>query len=85
MSLYIKNKETCSLANELANLTGETKTAAITVALHERLERERRRRCMEARTRELRAIAERCAKLIGPGTTAIDHGELLYDDLGLPK
>ncbi len=85
MSLNIKNKETCSLASELASLTGETKTAAITVALRERLEHERHRRGIEARTRELRAIAERCAKLMGPDSTAIDHGELLSDDLGLPK
>ena len=40
MSLNIKNEETCRLAAELARLTGETKTGAITVALRERLERE---------------------------------------------
>ena len=38
MSLNIKNVETCRLAGELAHLTGETKTGAITVALKERLE-----------------------------------------------
>ena len=65
MSLNIKNTETCSLASELASLTGETKTAAITVALRERLKHERRRRGIEARARELRAIAERCAKFMG--------------------
>ena len=42
MSLNIKNEETCRLADELARLTGETKTGAITVALRERLEREKR-------------------------------------------
>ncbi len=42
MSLNIKNQETCRLATELARLTGETKTGAITVALRERLDRERR-------------------------------------------
>ena len=35
--------------------------------------------------RELRAIAERCAKLMGPGPSAVDHGDLLYDERGLPK
>ena len=49
MSLNIKNKETCRLAGELARLTGETMTGAITVALKERLERERRERSVEAR------------------------------------
>ena len=36
MSLNIKNEETCRLAGELAHLTGETMTGAITVALRER-------------------------------------------------
>ena len=44
MSLNIKNEETCRLAGELARLTGETMTGAITVALRERLEREKRAR-----------------------------------------
>ena len=39
MSLNIENEETCQLARELAELTGETVTGAITVALRERLER----------------------------------------------
>jgi len=85
MSLNIKNDETCRLASDLAQLTGETMTGAITVALRERLQRERRRRGREARARELRAIADRCAKLMGPGPSAIEHGDLLYDDQGLPR
>ena len=44
MSLNIKNEETCRLAGELARLTGETMTGAITVALRDRLEREKRLR-----------------------------------------
>ena len=85
MGLNIKNDETCRLAGQLAQLTGETKTGAITVALRERLERERRRRSTETRARELRAIAERCAKLMGPGPSAVEHGDMLYDERGLPK
>ncbi len=85
MGLNIKNDETCSLASELASLTGETKTGAITVALRERLEREHRRRDVANRARKLRAIAERCATLMGPGPSAIEHGDLLYDERGLPK
>ena len=85
MSLNIKNDEACSLASELARLTGETKTGAITVALRERLEREQRKRDLASRARKLRAIAERCATLMGPGPSAIEHGDLLYDERGLPK
>ena len=85
MSLNIKNEETCRLAAELAQLTGETKTGAITAALQERLERERQTRDIEERRRDLRAAAERCAKLMGPGPSAVEHGDFLYDERGLPR
>ena len=85
MSLNIKNDETCRLARELARLTGDTMTGAITVALRERLARERRRRSVHARTLELRTIAERCARLMGPGPPAVEHGGMLYDGRGLPR
>ncbi len=85
MSLNIKNDETCSLARELAQLTGETMTGAMTIALRERLERERYRRDPDALARELRKIGERCASLLEPGPSAAEHGDLLYDERGLPK
>lgn len=84
MSLNIKNEETCRLAGELARLTGETMTGAITVALRERLQRENHKRSVEARVQDLRAIAERCARLLGPGPSAVEHGDFLYDERGLP-
>ena len=85
MSLNIKNEETCRLAAELANLTGETKTGAITVALKERLERERREQSVESRARELIAIGQRCANLLREGPSASEHGKYLYDADGLPR
>ena len=85
MSLNIKNDETCRLARELARLTGDTITGAITVALRERLAREKLKRDAQARAQELRAIAERCAKHMGPGPPAVEHGDMLYDDQGLPN
>ena len=84
MSLEIENEETCRLAGELARLTGETVTGAINVALRERLEREKRLRNADALARELHAIGQRCAARMGPGPS-VDHGELLYDERGLPK
>lgn len=84
MSLNIENNETCRLAGELARLTGETLTGAITVALRERLEREKRGRDAPARAEELSAIERRCAKLLAPGPPAAEHGDLLYDEQGLP-
>ena len=85
MGLNIKNETTCALARELADLTGETMTGAITAALRERLEREKRQRDKEELLRDVRAIAERCAALMGPGPSAVEHGDYLYDERGLPK
>ena len=85
MSLDIENEETCRLARELAGLTGETLTGAMTIALRERLEREKRRRDKDLRAEELLAIGERCAGLLGPGPSAVEHGDFLYDERGLPK
>lgn len=85
MGLNIKNDETCLLARDLARLTGETMTGAITVALRERLARERRRRDLDGRVDELLAIGRRCAESLEPGPSAIEHGDLLYDDQGLPR
>ena len=84
MSLNIKNEETCRLAGELARLTGETMTGAITVALRDRLEREKRLRNADELAEKLHAIGQRCAARMGPGPS-MDHGELLYDERGLPK
>ncbi len=88
MSLNIKNEETCRLAEELAELIGETKTGAITVALRERLERERRDRDAEAEqlAGELLAIGKEAAKLLrGSDLTSTNLGDSLYDERGLPR
>ncbi|MCY3656198.1 MAG: type II toxin-antitoxin system VapB family antitoxin [Chloroflexota bacterium] len=85
MSLNIKNEETCDLARELAELTGESMTGAITVALRERLERERHERSAETRRAAIHAIAQRVASNLRPGPSAVEHGDWLYDEHGLPK
>lgn len=85
VSLNIEDQETIRLADELANLTGETVTEAITVALRERLERVRHERTVEERLKALRAITQRTARMLRDGPSAVDHGDLLYDERGLPK
>ena len=47
--------------------------------------REERRRDLDARVEELLAIGRRCSDALQPGPSAIEHGDLLYDDRGLPK
>ena len=85
MGLNIKNEATCALARELADLTGETMTGAISVALRERLEREKRTRDAEAEIEEMLSIGERCAARLRPGPSSTEIGEFLYDEHGLPK
>ena len=62
MRLNIKNEETQRLVRELAQLTGETMTGAITVALRERLEREHRERSVEEGLRRMGAMSNRVSK-----------------------
>lgn len=84
MAINIKSDETQRLAKELAKLTGESMTAAVTEAVRERLER--------VRGQHSRGLAERLleigrdsAKRVKEPFLSQDHGELLYDDKGLPR
>jgi antitoxin VapB len=82
MALNIKSDETVALVRELSAATGETLTTAITVAVRERLDRVRDR-CGDDLADRLLAMGRECAAhMSGPG---IDHGELLYDERGLPR
>ena len=85
MALNIKNKETCDLAREVAEMTDDTMTGAITTALKQRRDQLKRERDREALLRDIRAIADRCSKLVTPGFTSADIDDLLYDEHGLPK
>jgi len=49
------------------------------------LARERRRRSAVTRLLEMREISQRCAKLVRAAGPPVDHGELLYDEQGLPR
>lgn len=84
MSLNIKNPETQRLARELSELTGESLTTAVTVALRERLERVKRDRG-EALVEEILAIGREAAARMKEPYRSVDHGELLYDEQGLPR
>ena len=85
MSLNISDAETCRMAVELAQLTGETTIGAVTIAIREQLERERRKRDATLLAQELQAIGQRCAALLAPGPAAVEHGDLLYNERGLPR
>ena len=85
MTLNIKNPEAHRLATELSKLTGETLTEAVTQALREKLSRVKSREPDPKLMEDMARIAHDCAKRLSPEVKAIDHGEYLYDEMGLPK
>jgi antitoxin VapB len=84
MGMNIKNPRTQELARELAKLTGESLTAAITEALEEKLARIRKEKKDDLVERWL-AIIKETAPLWEEPYRSIEHGDLLYDERGLPK
>ena len=84
MSLNIKNEETNRLAHELATVTGESLTTAVTVAVRQRLERLQRGNA-DSLAQRLLKIGKDCAAHLKEPFLTVDHGDLLYDEKGLPK
>jgi len=84
VALNIRSPETEALATELARLTGETKTEAVTKAVRDRLERVKRARQQRSLADELDAIGRQCATL--PVLDPRTPDEILgYDEHGLPR
>jgi antitoxin VapB len=78
MALNIRNHETEKLAADLAALTGETKTEAVTKALKDRLEQVKRRRSKRHLADRLDEIAKHCASL--PVLDRRSPEDMLYDE-----
>lgn len=87
MGMNLKNEETERLTRQLARVTGESLTTAITVAVSERLERLQATGPDEiARKHDrLRKIAEDAAQRWRDELRTREHGDLLYDEQGLPR
>jgi len=82
MGLNIKNEKTHKQAQELARLTGESMTVAVSEAIRERLE--------HVRSKSQKGLAEKLMKIAretGPlwKKPYVSLEELLYDEKGLPK
>lgn len=84
MSLNIKDPQAHQLAAELAQRTGESLTTAVINAVRERLERVRREQGVGLSDRLLK-IGQDCAKRLKEPYRSADHGDLLYDERGLPR
>lgn len=84
MALSIKNPETERLARELARVTGESLTEAVTEALRDRLVRETGRRDDRTLREDLRRIQEEFRRL--PVFDDRTPDEIIgYDEYGLPS
>lgn len=82
MALNIKNDETQRLSRELAEMTGETVTTAVTVAVRERLDRIRGGQLSpDDRAARMLALGRQIAGALPVGGLRTED---LYDDTGLP-
>jgi antitoxin VapB len=84
MPLNIRNKRAEELATALAQLTGETKTEAVTRSLSERLERLRNARAKRRLADQLDEIALHSSQLPVLDVRSADD-VLGYDEHGLPR
>ena len=84
MAINIKTENTHKLAQQLAKLTGESLTSAITEAVRERLERVRAAKGDDLAERLVR-IGQDCVAHLREPFRSVDHGDLLYDEKGLPR
>ena len=86
MALNIKDPQTHAIARELAQVTGESITQAVHIAILERLRRVRTSRITPARSLAdaLDEIALRCAALPDVDTRSPDD-IIGYDEHGLPR
>lgn len=81
IQINIKNEKARKLVDEIVQRTGESMTEAVTAALQQRLNELTR----EERLERGRAISKQSAKLWLEPWKSLDHGDLLYDEQGMPK
>jgi antitoxin VapB len=88
MALSIKGEEADKLARQVAALTGENITEAVTESLRERLDRLEKEKRVDKTVQEVLAISRafrREMEKSGESFSSTDHGDMFYDEFGLPK
>jgi len=85
MGMTIKDEETSRLAREVADLSGGTLTECITIALKEEIMYRHRLAHTDEIEKRMVELGRIGAALIGDRIPAVNHGDLLYDENGLPK
>lgn len=81
VQMNIKNAEASAIAAELAALSGTSVTQVVLEALRAR----QRELGKEAKIERVMALCRDTASRMSPELLALDHGEFLYDEYGLPK
>jgi len=85
MALSIKNEEIHEHARALANLTGESVTTAVGVAIQERLERQLQKAKKQSRLEWLLEMTKDTSARMNDGRTSKEMLDELYDpETGLP-
>jgi antitoxin VapB len=84
MQLNIKSEDAHRLASELAALTGESLTSAVTEAIRERLHRMRQDHGRTERMARIRKITAEIREAMGEDRPTSDHGWLYDERTGLP-
>lgn len=84
MAMNIKSPDAHQMAQELAKLRGLSITQAVTEAIREGLDREKRRN-EKPLSAELLEIGRRCAMHVKKPIHSRDHARFLYNNKGLPK
>lgn len=84
MSLNIKSEVAHQLVRELAEITGESQTAAVTTAVQEKLARIRKSNPSDM-SKKLLKLAKQFSEALPAEFRNIDHGDILYGNDGLPK
>ena len=72
-------------ALDIADGDEVTLTVETATPVREGIERESRTMTAEERTQKLMEIGKRCARLLKDGPSAVEHGDWLYDENGLPR
>lgn len=80
MALNIKDPAVHHAVKQIAKITGESQAQAVATSVNERLARLQQ----EDLAARLLAIGHKTASRMTADTKRLDHGELLYDDRGLP-
>lgn len=84
MALNIKNEEAQRLSRDLAALTGESITTAVTVAVRERLDRVRGNESPVDRALRIHDLGRQIATALNTDDRRPERVEDLYNHAGLP-